>query len=117
GGCYALTRLDLTRHESLGYATGSGLPTPSWIGRFMERLHSLLRMHRDREPERAQRRAGVPPAPRARQRERDDRSAVGFAARRQAGRLPYLRGRLARVDELTGGTTVPLTAGSSRAVR
>ena len=59
---------------------------PSWegsgVGRLMERLLSLLRMHSDHEPERAQRRAGVPPAQRARQRERFRSVGVADGGRR-----------------------------------
>src|SRR5437867_6494789 len=58
-------------------------------GRFMESLHSFLRMHRDHEPGRAQRRAGVSPAQRARQRERFRSVGVADGGRRDA--CPTLR--------------------------
>src|SRR5947209_3688776 len=58
--------------------------------------------HHDDEPERVQRRAGihppqycyggwVPPAPRSRERERDDLSAVGFAAGSRRDACPALQ--------------------------
>src|SRR5438093_10557089 len=47
-------------------------------------LHSLWRMPWDHEPERAQRRAGVPPARRARQRERFRSAGVADGGRRDA---------------------------------
>ena len=59
------------------------------MGRLLESLHSLWRMHRDQEPERAQRRAGVPPARRARQRERFPSVGVADGGRRDA--CPTLR--------------------------
>ena len=55
----------------------------------MERLHSLSRIHWDHEPGRAQRRAGVPPARRARQRERFRSVGVADGGRRDA--CPTLR--------------------------
>ena len=50
----------------------------------MESLLSLLRMHWDQEPGRAQRRAGVPPARRARQRQRFSSVGVADGGRRDA---------------------------------
>src|SRR6058998_1551780 len=50
----------------------------------MESLLSLLSMHWDHEPQRAQRRAGVPPARRARQRERFRSVGVADGGRRDA---------------------------------
>src|SRR5439155_21419470 len=55
----------------------------------MESLLSLTRVHWDHEPERAQRRAGVPPAQRARQRERFRSAGVADGGRRDA--CPTLR--------------------------
>ena len=55
----------------------------------MESLLSLLRMHWDHEPQRSQRRAGVPPAQRARQRERFRSVGVADGGRRDA--CPTLR--------------------------
>ena len=55
----------------------------------MESLLSLSRMHWDHEPERAQRRAGVPPAQRERQRERFRSVGVADGGRRDA--CPTLR--------------------------
>src|SRR3989442_1515261 len=55
---------------------------------FMESLLSFFYVHRGHEPEWAERSPAVPPAPRARQRERDDRSAVDFAS--GAGGTPAL---------------------------
>src|SRR5947199_1747996 len=61
---------------------------PSWegsgVGRFMESLLGLMIMHWDHEPGRAQRRAGVPPAQRARQRERFRAVGVADGCRRDA---------------------------------
>src|SRR5439155_4360129 len=54
-----------------------------------ESLHSLWRMHWDHEPERAQCRAGVSPAQRARQRERFRSVGVADGGRRDA--CPTLR--------------------------
>src|SRR5947199_8472866 len=56
--------------------------------RFMESRLSLLRMHWDQQPERAQRRAGVPPAQRAFQRERFH--SVGVAGRGRRDACPTL---------------------------
>src|SRR5437763_5415323 len=47
--------------------------------------------HPGHEPERVQRRAGVPPARRARQSEREDLSAVGFAAGGRRDACPTLK--------------------------
>src|SRR5437867_13421018 len=60
-----------------------------WMGPLVESLRSLLRMHWDHEPGRAQRRAGVPPAWRARQRERFRSVGVADGGRRDA--CPTLR--------------------------
>src|SRR5881409_611883 len=62
--------------------------TDAWsfpIGKkFIGCLHSLSRMQWDYEPGRAQRRAGVPPAQRARQRERFRSVGVADGGRRDA---------------------------------
>src|SRR5213594_470457 len=67
--------------------------TDAWsfsIGKkFIGGLHSLSRMHWDHEPERGQRRASVPPAQRARQRERFHSVGVADGGRRDA--CPTLR--------------------------
>ena len=72
-------------------------PAPNREGRrdarptlsFKSSVLSLLRMHWDHEPGRAQRRAGVPPAQRARQRERFRSVGVADGGRRDA--CPTLR--------------------------
>ena len=56
---------------------------------FVEGLHGFVIMHRDHEPGRAQRRAGVSPAQRARQRERFRSVGVADGGRRDA--CPTLR--------------------------
>ena len=65
-----------------------------------ERLLWHLRKHWDHESERAQRRAGVPPAQRARQRERFHSVGVADGGRRDA--CPTLR-FIERGTELAGG--------------
>src|SRR5437667_12064374 len=75
--------------DAIANRRGSSVPGRRPALRFMERLHSLSRIHWHHEPGRAQRRAGVPPARRARQRERFRSVGVADGGRRDA--CPTLR--------------------------
>src|SRR5438874_5162823 len=77
------------RPGTIANRRGSSVPGRRPALRFMERLHSLSRIHWDHEPGRAQSRAGVPPARRARQRERFRCVGVADGGRRDA--CPTLR--------------------------